>query len=285
MQRYYLKANAKLNLYINVNFKNENNYHDLTMLNIPINLFDTINLEIDENKDNLIKLTILNNKDVKNDETNLIYKVVEHFKRVENKSFYLHAKVFKEIPVKSGTGGASSDAACIIKKLYEHFQIKISNSELIEKYIKFGADIPFFFENVNSIVRGIGEKIEPIDLKLKKYYFVLIHPNFNESTLNIYQKMDDFEKIQDNGNINKAIKKVTDGDFSSLKNDFYKVVANENYGKIIDVLYSYGSEYVNITGTGSTVYAIFKKNINAKDLNNKLQKDFKNVFICQNIGV
>lgn len=284
MQRYYLKANAKLNLYININFKNEINYHDLTMLNIPINLFDTINVEIDENQNDEIKLNVINNV-VSNDENNLIYKAVEAFKKIENKKFSYRAKIYKEIPVKSGTGGASSDAAVVIKNLYDHFNIEISTQQLINKYLFLGADIPFFFVNKNAIVNGIGEKIQEIDLNLKRYYFVLIHPDFNESTSEIYQKLDKIEKKLDDNGVEKAINLIkSERNFELLKNDFTKVVGNKKYDKIINVLYSHGAKYSNITGTGSTVYAIFEKQINAKNLNNELQKTYKNVFICQNMG-
>lgn len=63
-----------------------------------------------------------------------------------------------------------------------------------------------------------------------------------------------------------------------------QVLNNKKYVKIKDVLNSNGAEFVNVTGTGSTMFAIFKKEINAKNLNNNLQKEFKNVFICQTLG-
>lgn len=208
MNRYHLKANAKLNLYININFKNEYNYHDLTMLNIPINLFDTLNVVIDENREDAINLKILNNLNVATNENNLIYKAVKQFKELEQKQFYYECRVFKEIPIKSGTGGASSDAAVVLKNLYKHFKIEISKNELVKKYVNLGADIPFFIYNKTSIVEGIGEKITPIDLNLKKFYFVLIHPNFNESTSDVYSKLDAIEKQQDNGNINTVLNQI-----------------------------------------------------------------------------
>lgn len=284
MIRYNLKANAKLNLYININFKNANNYHDLTMLNIPINLYDSINLIIDSNKADEIKISA-NSSDVPTNENNLIYQVVQHFKKINNLQFFLDVKLFKEIPTKSGTGGASSDAAVIIKKLYEHFKLPISKERLVKIYTPFGADIAFFFYNTNAIVNGIGDKITPINLNLKRYYFVLIHPSFKQSTIGVYKMLNEVTKIPDNNRIHEAIEQIkTNQNFNLLKNDFMQVIKNVNYDKIIKELYDQGAKFVNVTGTGSTVFAIMPKEINAKNLNNTLQKTYKNVFICQNIG-
>lgn len=285
MKRYYLKANAKLNLYINVNYKNAQNYHDLTMLNVPINLYDTINVQIDENGPNIIELDILNNKDIPTNKENLVYKVVNHFKQIENLQFMYKCKIFKEIPIKSGTGGASSDAAQVILNLYKHFNLKYTLNELIEKYVHLGSDIAFFLYNKTAIVTGIGEKIKPITLNLKKFYFILIHPDFSQDTSEVYSRLDNFSKTKDNGKILNAINEIIQHqNFSLLKNDFLTLINNEKYDKIIDVLHKCGATYVSLTGTGSTVYGIVKKEINAKNLNNMLQKEFKNVFICQILG-
>lgn len=288
MPKYNLKSNAKLNLYINVNFKMSNNYHDLTMLNIPINLYDTLNIQILEDAKNETKVSVQNfdslNQNL-NDENNLVYHVVNHFKKIENKKFGFSCKIFKEIPTMSGTGGASSNASFVIKFLYNYFKIPILNSDLCLKYVCFGADIPYFFYNCNAIVNKTGENVKPINLNLKKYYFVLIHPNIKQSTKDVYLKLNSQSINPDDGKLELAIENICkNSDFKLLKNDFFNVVKNLKYDKIIEELYTKGAEYVNITGTGSSVFGIFKKEINAKNLNNELEKKYKNVYICQNIG-
>lgn len=276
--RQIIKSNAKINLYININGKNDRNYHDLTMINVPINLYDTIDISIDLDSDN-IDIIDLNNVDMGPKENNLIYKVTSWFKKEHNLKFNILYKIYKEIPMESGTGGASSNAAFVIKYLNNYFNINQSNEEIIEMYHKFGADIAFFIYNKPALVQGEGEKIKLLDLNFKKYYFVLIKPNFGNSTKEIYSYIKNYnENPTDLLNFKNP--------FKNLKNDFSEILISQNkeFEKIISNLYDHGASYVNITGTGSTVFGIFRKEINAKNLNNKLQRNYKNIYVCNVIG-
>lgn len=280
-KEYRIKSNAKINLELGINGKLETGYHDLSMINIPINLFDTMNIEINSDS-NKISIIDINNSGMPVDESNLIYKTINAFKEEENIEFSIVVKIYKEIPMESGTGGASSNSAEILKCLYKHFNISYKNQYLVDKYKYLGADIPFFIYNQPAKVYNIGDIVLPINNFLKKYYFVLIHPNFKESTKEIYSNIERYTVKKD---LDQLIEEMKNENFTNLQNDFFHIVQKNNkYDKIIKDLTKYEPDYINITGTGSTIFAILRKEKNSKKISNELQLKYKNVYICQGIG-
>ena len=274
-----IKSNAKINLHLRITGKYETGLHSLSMINIPINLYDTLDINISE-KGNQIGIVILNNLEIPTDENNLVHKVINRFKEINDINFNILIKIYKEIPTQSGTGGASSNAAEVIKYLNRYFDIDKDYDTLCKEYVDLGADIPFFIHNKPSIVKGIGDKVTNLELNLLKYYFVLIHPNnIKSSTREAYSQVTSFE----NDDTELAIKSIKKFDFSSLKNDFLKF-QNNKYDKIINDLNDLGSEYTSLTGSGSTVFAIFRKEINSKKIANELSKKYRNVYICKQKG-
>ena len=171
----------------------------------------------------------------------------------------------KNIPVQSGLGSASSNAAAIIRilKKLDYTETKTIN------FSEIGADVPLFVANQDSLVRGIGD----ITIKqlFPKYYFLLIKPIQNCSTKEMYNAVDINDLKFD---LNLDTDEISEFD---MGNDF-EVIAERKYPEIStflkfmrgfsDVIFS------RLTGSGSCIYSAFEK----KDSAEKALKLFKERF-------
>ena len=277
-----VKANAKINLGLNILGKNEDGYHELDMIMAPISLYDTLNIKFFQKKGNLILKS--NIKGVPLNEKNIIYKIYEAFYNVtslqrENIEVYLD----KNIPFQAGLGGGSSDGAFFLKTLNEYHKSPLTLQEMIDLGKKIGADIPFFI--VNEIVRakGIGETLEKtvnnLDAKI-----ILIKPNFGISTAEAYRgysqltekKWADIDKIVEGlkeNNLSKVIDNVENHlqQTSLLLNNNVKTF-EEKLAKI--------SKNFKMSGSGSCYYLISDKD-NSQIFYETLRSEFTDCFISQ----
>lgn len=277
-----VKANAKINLGLNILGKNEDGYHELDMIMAPISLYDTLNIKFFQKKGNLILKS--NIKGVPLNEKNIIYKIYEAFYNVtslqrENIEVYLD----KNIPFQAGLGGGSSDGAFFLKTLNEYHKSPLTLQEMIDLGKKIGADIPFFIVNETVRAKGIGEILEKtvnnLDAKI-----ILIKPNFGISTAEVYRgysqltekKWADIDKIVEGlkeNNLSKVIDNVENHlqQTSLLLNNNVKTF-EEKLAKI--------SKNFKMSGSGSCYYLISDKD-NSQFFYETLRSEFTDCFISQ----
>ncbi|MBP9597260.1 MAG: 4-(cytidine 5'-diphospho)-2-C-methyl-D-erythritol kinase [Fusobacteriaceae bacterium] len=277
-----VKANAKINLGLNILGKNEDGYHELDMIMAPISLYDTLNIKFFQKKGNLILKS--NIKGVPLNEKNIIYKIYEAFYNVtslqrENIEVYLD----KNIPFQAGLGGGSSDGAFFLKTLNEYHKSPLTLQEMIDLGKKIGADIPFFIVNETVRAKGIGEILEKtvnnLDAKI-----ILIKPNFGISTAEAYRgysqltekKWADIDKIVEGlkeNNLSKVIDNVENHlqQTSLLLNNNVKTF-EEKLAKI--------SKNFKMSGSGSCYYLISDKD-NSQFFYETLRSEFTDCFISQ----
>lgn len=275
-----LKANAKINLGLNILGKNEYGYHELDMIMAPIGIYDRLEINFLEKKGNL-KITS-NIKGVPLNENNIIYKIYESFYRVtslQNEDIEVYLE--KNIPFQAGLGGGSSDGAFFLKSLNEYHGNPLSVDKMIELGKKIGADIPFFILNKTVRAKGIGEVLEPVENNLKSKV-ILIKPKFGISTAEAYKgyslleekKWADIEKIIEGlkeNNIEKVLENIENHlQQSSLFLD--KKVRNfeERLKKT--------SKNFKMSGSGSCYYLISDMD-NSQKIYTKLRSEFSDCFI------
>lgn len=277
-----VKANAKINLGLNILGKNKDGYHELDMMMAPISLYDTLNIKFFQKKGNLILKS--NIKGVPLNEKNIIYKIYEAFYNEtslqrENIEVYLD----KNIPFQAGLGGGSSDGAFFLKTLNEYHKSLLTLQEMIDLGKKIGADIPFFIVNETVRAKGIGEILEKtvnnLDAKI-----ILIKPNFGISTAEAYRgysqltekKWADIDKIVEGlkeNNLSKVIDNVENHlqQTSLLLNNNVKTF-EEKLAKI--------SKNFKMSGSGSCYYLISDKD-NSQFFYETLRSEFTDCFISQ----
>lgn len=252
----YLKANAKINLALNVVGKREDGYHELDMIFLPLHLHDTIAVSrISKKKDSHI---LINDEPV-NFANNFCENVIRDFtKRYSIKKKY-EFDIYKEIPSEAGMGGGSSDAAAIAQFYRKKFKLDIPDLLLTQILLKHGSDIPYFLVNKPARVRGIGDRIEPI--KVKNDYFVLIvKPKAGLSTKLVYEALKQEKSTP--ANIENVIIALETGDDELLAKSIGNALEEPamkmcpKVKEIKEYLKSNGFPITMMTGSGTAVFSL-----------------------------
>ena len=253
----YVKAPAKINLYLDVLGKRDNGYHDLDMVMLPLELHDTIDFERVPNAhythivSDTIERQIINH--------NSIYRTHELLVKDYDYKQNFIIKVHKEIPIYAGMGGGSANAAAAFRTFKRYGKLKLTEEEDIKFCLQIGADVPFCLKNVPAHVEGIGEKITPILMK-KQYNVLIIKPKQGLSTKEVFQESDKYELKH--GNVNDVIKALETGDdellaksmFNSLEEVSMKLCPEVKQVK--EMMKKDGFKCVLMTGSGSCVFAL-----------------------------
>lgn len=253
----YINAHAKINIALNVLEKDDNGYHQLDMVNLPLELHDTIEITILPNSvDSFITCDDIEIEDTKN---NLITIAIAKAREKYNfkQQFTIH--VYKEIPISAGLAGGSANAAAVLNALFKLLKIKPTYEEKLELAKSIGADVPYCLFSVPARVKGIGEIIEPV--KMKKIYQVLIvKPLKGLSTKNVFEKADSMEL--ENGDNDIVIEALAKGDDEMLSKSVHNALEKPSFsmlpdiGKIKQLLMQEGLKTVLMSGSGSSIIAL-----------------------------
>lgn len=275
----YLKANAKINLTLNVTGKRKDGYHTLDMIVLPIALTDVIatNRLFSKKKNDTVRI---DDKDVifPND---VCRKVIKLMKEKYNIQKRYEFSIYKKIPMQAGLGGASTDAVAIFNFYRKKFKLNITNEEAKEILLSVGSDMPFFLINKPSRVRGIGEIVEPIKVK-KDYYVLIVKPEAGLSTKDVYEALDDI-KIP-TYNIDNVVKALETGDDDLLASSIGNVLEKPaikllpKIQEIKDYLIRNGLSITLMTGAGSAVFALSTIKDKVEDVCSALKKLNYNAF-------
>jgi 4-diphosphocytidyl-2-C-methyl-D-erythritol kinase len=260
-----LTAPAKINLGLKIINKRDDDFHNLETIFYPVKLSDEISISIYKSKRNTNSVLIkTNNKVIPTDRTNICFKVIESFFReFKIKEFFvININITKNIPIGGGLGGGSSDAASVLKYLIKFFNINIldKKKEILNIALSVGSDVPYFLIQKPCFAQGRGEIITRLnEFNMDNYKILLVNPNLHVSTkwafenLN-YQVGDIYEsKIKEIKTFNSSTKDL-------LENDFEKIVFHK-YPELEIIkkeLLDFGSEFSSMSGSGATMYGLFK---------------------------
>jgi 4-(cytidine 5'-diphospho)-2-C-methyl-D-erythritol kinase len=192
LNKYKVFSNAKINIGLNVFEKNEDGYHDIDSIMVPVTLADEMEIEIYNESGNLdIECS---EKKIPTDERNILYKAYKvFFENIETKELKIKVLLKKNIPSEAGLGGGSSNAAFFLKVLNEYSGNIYSLEELEKISMRIGSDVPFFIKNKTARVSGKGEKIREVENNLEDG-LILIKPEFGVSTKEAYNNFDNLDE-------------------------------------------------------------------------------------------
>ena len=249
--------NAKINLGLNIIEKRPDGYHNLETIFYPINLQDALEVTRRENNDKEYTLHISGSPLEGEPEDNLVVKAYKLLKKDYPGLLPVDIHMYKHIPAGAGLGGGSSDAACMIKLLNDKFSLGLSTERMEEYAVKLGADCAFFIRNKPVFATGIGNLFEPVELSLKGYHIILIKPDIFVSTRNAFAEI---KPVRPAVSLKEIVKQPIETWKSSMKNDFEDSVFKKfpEIAAIKDELYDLGAVYAAMSGSGSSVYGIFK---------------------------
>jgi 4-diphosphocytidyl-2-C-methyl-D-erythritol kinase len=261
-----LKSFSKINLSLNINSKLKNGLHDIQSYYCLINLFDKIKIrKIDKKKDKVVFFGpfVKHIKKSNNSITNLL----KLLRKLELISGYYSVNVIKNIPVFSGLGGGTSNAASVLKFLLKG---KVSKKifEKVEKLI--GSDLRLFFHK-----QGFLQNLRTIKtIKKQKLFFLLSRPNIICSTKKIYSKVKKYSKKK-KFNFQKMNNKKGFINYILEQNNELQSIVEEEYPSIKILLKDINTEkgcyFSRMSGSGSVCYGLFNNESNAKKALNKIK--------------
>jgi 4-diphosphocytidyl-2-C-methyl-D-erythritol kinase len=250
-----LFPNSKINLGLNIVRRRNDAFHDIETVFYPINFTDALEIISSENK---FQFTLSGLQFNNSKANNLCIKALELIKKDFPQIGPVKIHLHKAIPVGAGLGGGSSDAAFTLKLLNQKFDLQISNEKLLRYALQLGSDCPFFIISKPAFASGRGETLESLQLDLSNYNLVMVNPQIHISTAWAFTHTIPTRPIKP---IKEIIQQPIETWKKDLKNDFEETVFKQYPAikNIKDELYKTGAVYSSMTGSGSTVYAIFNK--------------------------
>ncbi len=269
-----IKANAKINLSLDIIGRDERAYHLLRMIMQSISLCDDIELiKLDEPG---INISVKDERGTGNsiipaDKSNLMYKAADELMRLCGINEGIDIRLIKRIPSEAGLGGGSADAAAVLKGMNELYALGLSEAQLMQLGLKLGADIPFCIQGGTALAEGIGEKLTAIDNHCHMYV-LLIKPRQGMSTPKVYAAYDELTALHGSGTLSAQPEHVdtdglkaalTEGDcismYAKIKNVLEPPVISEIplIERIKADLLGCGAEAAAMTGSGSVVYGLY----------------------------
>jgi 4-diphosphocytidyl-2-C-methyl-D-erythritol kinase len=179
-----LSAPAKVNLHLKVTATLANGYHELDTSFAYVDVADELIISPAD------ELNVTCSKPHLNGEKNLVYRVLDAFRKQHGLSSGLSIHIDKYLPDQAGLGGGSSDAATALMVANRHWNVKCSKEELIEFATPFGADIPCFLFERASLARGIGEQLSDYPGALPSGSLLLAYPGIGLSTPEVFNCYD-----------------------------------------------------------------------------------------------
>ena len=190
----------------------------------------------------------------------------------------------KKIPEGGGLGGGSSNAAFVLDAINKLSGRPLNKKQILEIAEKTGSDIPFFLKAVTAVVKGRGEKVDPVEADLSGYEILIACPGFSISTKDAYDLYDKNSSSAYTG-FEYSTEQISDllnrePDEWGFFNSFTPVLAEKEpvFNEIFRILDKAGSDYYNITGSGSAVYGIFRDNSDLQKAEEKLKTKFSFVW-------
>lgn len=253
-----ISAPAKINLFLKVTGKRPDGYHNIYSWFQAIDLADHLEIELQDDAGIEISTNL---DDLPTGEDNLVFKAARLIQDRSGVNAGFRVKLWKNIPVAAGLGGGSSDAAAFIKAADKLLNLGLSRAEMAEIGLEIGSDVPFFFSHGQAEVTGKGEKVKDITLPTD-YYIGLAIPPFHISAGEAYRKL----KMDLTGlNSSVSLRRCQQtgklfGSIAAMANDL-EMALLESYpilDKIKEELIKTGADIVRLTGSGPTVFALYR---------------------------
>jgi 4-diphosphocytidyl-2-C-methyl-D-erythritol kinase len=271
---------AKVNLFLKVLGRREDGYHDIATLMQRISLYDELDISLEGND---IRVRCPGSSLPENGE-NIVYKAAKVLLARARCSRGVEIILRKRIPIASGLGGGSSNAATTLVTLNELLGRPFSDGELMKMGAEIGADVPFFIFRKTAWAFGIGDQLREAE-RVPDLWFVLLNPGFGISTKMVYE------------NLNLGLTKegirfsiqnfLTAGDMArGLQNDLEKV-AFRLHPLLLElkrILVDHGALGSLMSGSGATVFGIFAEEQDALRAGEELKQAGKwSVFTAHSL--
>ena len=242
------RAYAKINLNLGVLYKRVDGYHALDTLMQTIDLYDTVTVE----KDSQVTVTASGSLLPYN---NTLRRAALAYMAFTGKGARIH--VVKRIPMQSGLGGGSADAAAVLRAMQTLYG-ELDEKNLLDIALSVGADVPFCLTGGLARCRGIGEQIE--QLPGIPMYFVIAKPAVGISTRELFYSL---SLPRPEPNMGAALVAIANNDLPTLGRVLFNALEESAAEQVPEIavlhqkLAGAGALGVSMTGSGSTVFGLF----------------------------
>ena len=284
MKRLTESAYAKLNLTLDVCGLRPDGYHDLEMVMQSVSLCDRLTLTLREESGIVLES---DREDLPRDRKNLAVDAAYRFLNAAGRASQgLSIAIDKRIPVCAGTAGGSSDAAAVLRGLNRLMGAPFTVAELCRLGEQVGSDVPYCVLGETALAQGKGELLTPL-AKMPDCAIVLCKPDFSVSTPWLFGRIDaqSPQARPDTAGMRKALESGDLGQIAAkLCNVFEGALPFEERQEISSIkerLCAMGALSACMTGTGSTVFGIFRNEATAAQAAAKLGETYSEVFLTK----
>ena len=257
MKNLHIRSFAKINISLNITKKREDGFHEIDSVMLPISLHDS--LVVSKLKNTTDNFVTVDDFSIGSFSYNLATFSIEKLQSVYHFNDKFRVLIHKVIPIQAGLGGGSSNAACTMKAVNSMLKLGATDEELIQLSKPLGCDIPFFIKCKPARVQGVGEILTPINIK-NNYFVLIVKPELGCSTKEVYA-LSDSMKLK-TCNLDNVVKALEEGDDDLLLENMYNALQEPaikmvpQIRTIIDELKENGLKIVQVTGSGSAVFAL-----------------------------
>jgi len=272
-------APAKLNLTLEVLGKRPDGYHEIRSVIQAINLCDSLRFQSSE------KVTFKSNVPDWTPAKSLVAKTVSLLQETTGVSKGVTIEVTNHIPLVSGLGGDSSDAAATLRGLNQFWGLGLSQEKLLELAAHLGSDVAFFLYGGTALVEGRGEVVTPLP-PLPHRWVVLIVPNvprLPEKTKQLYASLKT-SHYTDGQITQKLVDEIKEGREPSTLFNTFENVAFARFSKLKvyrDHILKIGAPSVHLAGSGPTLFTLFKDKAQAEDLYTRCRQQGMETYLVE----
>ena len=274
MKQNKIKSYAKLNLALNITGKTPS-LHKIESIVAFVSLHDEIFIKKIKSKSHSILFIGKFSLNIgKNNTVSKLIEILEEKKLLKNEKFEI--KIKKKIPSKAGLGGGSMNAANILRYFVKKRIIKTTKKEIFKISKLIGSDVILGLRPKNSIL-STNNKIKYFD-NCKKFYTLIVKPNFGCSTREIFSKVNKFKKPI----FNIPNKKMFSPDYLKKMNNSLEPIAFSKYNKLRSIKLFlkklFNPKFVRMTGSGSAMVAYFQSKERCENAKKKFNEKYKNYW-------
>ena len=287
------KANAKINLYLDVISKRDDGFHNIKTVMHSVSLFDEVTVVFSPSDTQNVRVSLKGNRFLPTDDRNLAYKAAKLYLDSAGISANIEVMLNKRIPIAAGLAGGSSDAAATLRAMNKIFGKMFSDKALFKMAEKLGSDVPYCLYGKTALCEGRGEIITklPDNIKLN---LVIAVADEHVSTPAAYLDLDSIYSSFD-GSIETGGEKHFAGLMSSLSNG--RIDANNLFNvfesavlpkcngalAIKNRLAELGAYAALMSGSGPSVFGLFENEDAAKSALESLQADGINAYFAKSV--
>ncbi len=266
------KAYAKINLFLDVLSTRPDGFHNIKSVMHSIDLFDTVTVTAEKN--DVTDIILSTDSDLPRNSDNLAYKAAAKYLEEAGITATVSIDLIKRIPIAAGLGGGSSDAAAVLRSLNTVFGA-FDREKLLSLALSIGSDVPFALIGGTAVCEGRGEPVSFARLK-DDLYFVVAKSEERVSAAEAYRAFDEKYPKSD-GTFLERQKHLNFPALTLISNSGKEEVPIYNAFEIVmenrlshfltlrETMMSLGAYAAAMTGSGPTVFAVFKKKSKAEN--------------------